>query len=93
MAVQAKSEGKLPGRQLNVVHAAVSAGCEDISRHHTFTVQSTEEGEGSAGRAPMFELQADGNAEQQDWMTCIQVEVCLCILLLLRAVLAAPRDA
>ena len=70
MHLQAKSEGKAPSRQLNVMHAAVASGCEDASRQHCFTVHSTEDGTG--GRAPMFELQADGTSEQQDWMTTIQ---------------------
>ena len=72
LAVQGKQDGKAAGRQLNVMSASVSSGCEDASRQHCFTVHSTEEGTPS-GKTPMFELQADGTAEQQEWMTSIQV--------------------
>lgn len=70
--MQAKSDGKGLSRQLNVMDASVGPGCEDASRQHAFTVQSTE-GAAQGSKIPTFELQAEGPVEQQDWMTCINV--------------------
>lgn len=72
-AEQAKADasGKALGRQVNVMNAAVFPGCEDASRQHAFTVACSEPMPGE--RMNMFELQAEGPAEQQDWMTTIQV--------------------
>lgn len=71
LQAKADAQGKALARQLNVMTAAVFPGCEDISRQHSFTVACSEAVPGE--RINMFELQAEGPAEQQDWMTTIQV--------------------
>lgn len=68
---QTKLDGKAPSRQMNVMDASVASGCEEVSRQHCFTVQSSEAGP----RGAVFELQAESPADQQEWMTTIHVSV------------------
>ncbi|KAK9801861.1 hypothetical protein WJX73_002804 [Symbiochloris irregularis] len=70
---KADSSGRAQGRQLNVMNTTVLPGCEDVSRQHAFTVACSEAMPGE--RMNMFELQAEGPAEQQDWMTIIQAVI------------------
>lgn len=70
--MQANQEGRPPKRQLNVMNGAVMPGCEEPNRQHSFTVGTVDNGAG-ARVLPMFELQAETQADQQEWMTTIQV--------------------